>query len=184
MRPSHQVPGTLPTSFRFPPAAGAQAQAEITPPVWEGSTKSKKPGSRSASGNRSLIPTLGRGKSACSIKFGSASQLRQGAPIAPAPGHSSAVAEACSGRPRGRAPTGSWHSTPRDAGGSQFTPSRRERRPGLQRLCRALQEQRQRLQGRPRPAPTPLASKMLQVFPERKPNPLQDANFCSRLFFW
>ena len=108
----------------------------------------------------------------------------RGAPIAPAPGHSSAVAEARSGRPGGRAPTGSWHSTPRDAGGSQFTPSRRERRPGLQRLCRALQEQRQRLQGRPRPAPTPSASKMLQVFPERKPNPLQDANLCSRLVFW
>ncbi|XP_024844680.1 ATP-binding cassette subfamily C member 4-like [Bos taurus] len=25
---------------------------------------------------------------------------------------------------------------------------------------------------------------MLQVFPERKPNPLQDANLCSRLVFW
>ena len=57
MRPSHQVPGTLPTSIRFPPAARAQTQAEITPPVWEGSTKSKKLGSKSASGNRSLIPT-------------------------------------------------------------------------------------------------------------------------------
>ncbi|XP_045018420.1 uncharacterized protein LOC123464839 [Bubalus bubalis] len=100
------------------------------------------------------------------------------------PGHSSAVAEARSGRPRGRAPTGSGHSSPRDAGGSQFTPSRPERRPGFQRLCRALQEQRQRLQGRPRPAPTPSASKMLQVFPERKPNPLRDANLCSRLVFW
>ena len=85
---------------------------------------------------------------------------------------------------RGGGPTGSWHSTPRDAGGSQITPSRLERRPGLQSLCPALQEQRQRLQGRPRPAPTPSASKMLQVFPERKPNPLQDANLCSRLVFW
>ena len=79
MRPSHQVPGTLLTSVRFPPAARAQAQAEITPPGWEGCTKSKKPGSRSASGKLSLIPTLGPWKSACSIKFGSASQLRQGA---------------------------------------------------------------------------------------------------------
>ena len=96
----------------------------------------------------------------------------------------SAVAEERSRRPGGRAPTGSWHSTPRDAGGSQFTSSRPERQPGLQRLCRALQEQWQRLQGRPRPAPTPSASKMLQVFPERKPNPLQDANLCSRLVFW
>lgn len=65
MRPSHQVPGTLPTSVRFPPAARAQAQAEITPPAWEGSTKSKKPGCRSAPGKRSLVPTLGPGKTAC-----------------------------------------------------------------------------------------------------------------------
>ena len=77
MRPSHQVPGTLPTSVRFPPTARAQVQAEITPPAWEGSTKGKKPGSRSASRKLSLIPTLGPGKSACSVKFGSASQLRQ-----------------------------------------------------------------------------------------------------------
>ncbi|DAA16071.1 TPA: RPEL repeat containing 1-like [Bos taurus] len=51
-------------------------------------------------------------------------------------------------------------------------------------FSRELQEQRQRLQGRPRSSPTPSASKMLQVFPERKPNPLQDANLCSRLVFW
>ena len=77
---------------------------------------------------------------------------------------------------RGRGPTGSWPSTTRDAGGSQFTPSRPARRPGFQRLCRALQEQRQRLQGPTRPAAAPSASKMLKVFPEGKPNPLQHAN--------
>lgn len=108
-----------------------------------------------------------------------------GAPMAPAPGTPQLWQRRVAGDlERGRGRTGSWHSAPKDAGGSQFAPSRPARRPGLQRLCRALQEQRQRLQGRPRPAPAPSASKMLQVFPEGKPNPLQHANLCSRLVFW
>ena len=36
---------------------------------------------------------------------------------------------------------------------------------------------------RPRPASVQ-AGKMQPVSPEEKPNPLQDANFCSRLFSW
>ena len=77
--PQSSGPWHPPHLVRFPPTAHAQVQAEITPPAWEGSAKGKKPGSKSASGKRSLVPTLGPGKSACSVKFGSASQLRQGA---------------------------------------------------------------------------------------------------------
>lgn len=36
---------------------------------------------------------------------------------------------------------------------------------------------------RPRPAPV-LAVRMLPVYPEVKPNPLRDANVCSRVLFW
>ena len=68
--------------------------------------------------------------------------------------------------------------------GSPGPPSRSRRRTGLQHPRGRLQKQREPHRGQSSAAPlhTAPACAMPLLYP--KPNPLQKANLCSRLFFW
>uniref|UniRef100_A0A452EAR3 Cystic fibrosis transmembrane conductance regulator n=1 Tax=Capra hircus TaxID=9925 RepID=A0A452EAR3_CAPHI len=73
---------------------------------------------------------------------------------------------------------GAWGPAPRAVGFPRLLHQRRLR-PRLTPACGP------RLPPTPRPRPPRVqAGKMGPVSPEEKPNPLQDANFCSRLFSW
>ena len=73
---------------------------------------------------------------------------------------------------------GAWGPAPRAVGFPRLLHQRRLR-PRLTPACGP------RLPPTPRPRPPQVqAGKMGPVSPEEKPNPLQDANFCSRLFSW